>query len=111
MPSGPGAFPFKKLLISLLISSIKIIGLILSAFYSIIVFILMSLRSAIPVLGKNLAAKMSAFVVLLSVKGSSVDLLKSGKWGSAFTTLTFLFHFNRIQSPLLYGLVWSSVIS
>jgi len=39
----------------------------------------MSLRSAIPVLGKNLAARISAFVILLSVKGSLVDLLRSGR--------------------------------
>jgi len=96
MPSSPRAFPFKRLIISLLISSIKIIGLILSVLYSVIASILVSLRSAIPVLGKNLTIKMSAFVVLLSIKGSLMDLLRSGKWGSAFTTLTFLLYFNKI---------------
>jgi len=40
----------------------------------------MSLRSTVPVLGKNLAAKISAFVILLSVKGSSVDLLRFSRW-------------------------------
>ena len=51
---GPKAFPFKRLLINLLISFIKIIGLILNTFYSIIAFILILLKSIILVLGKNL---------------------------------------------------------
>jgi hypothetical protein len=69
MLSNPKAFSFGRLLISLLISSIEIIGLILSTLYSVIASVLISLRSAIPVLGKNLAARMLAFTVLLSVKG------------------------------------------
>jgi len=77
MLSSPRAFLFRRLLISLLISSIKIIGLILSTFYSLIISI--SLRSAIPVLGKNLAIRILAFIILLSVKGSLVDLLRSSK--------------------------------
>jgi len=77
MPSSPKAFLFKRLLISLLISSIKMVGLILSIFYSFIVSIL--LRSAILVLGKNLAVKISAFIILLSIKGFLVDLLRSSR--------------------------------
>src|SRR6266702_3943834 len=57
VPSHPRAFPFGRVLINLLI------GLILSALCSIVAFISMLLKSVIPVLGKNLAAKMSAFVV------------------------------------------------
>jgi len=79
MPSSLKALLFKRLLISLLISSIVIIGLILSALCSVITSILILLRSAIPVLEKNLAAKISAFIVLLSIKGSLVDLLRSSK--------------------------------
>jgi len=96
MPSSPKAFLFRRLIISLLISSIKIIGLILSVLYSVITSILVSLRSAVPVLGKNLAIRISAFIVLLFVKGSLIDLLRSSKWGSAFTTLAFLLYFNKI---------------
>jgi len=88
--------PFRRLLISLLISSVEIIGLILSTLYSIVASVLISLRFAILVLGKNLAARISAFIVLLSVKGSLIDLLRSSKWGSAFATLAFLLHFNKI---------------
>jgi len=77
MLSSPKAFLFKRLLISLLISSIKIVGLILNTFCSLIVSIL--LRFAVPVLGKNLAVKISAFIILLSVKGSLVDLLRSSR--------------------------------
>jgi len=77
MLSGPKAFLFRKLLISLLISFVKIVGLILSTFCSFIVS--MSLRSAILVLGKNLAVRISAFIILLSVKGSLVDLLRSSR--------------------------------
>ena len=79
MPFSPRAFPFRRLVINLLISSIKIIGLILSVLYSIIISILVSLKSAIPVLGKNLAIKMSAFMVLLSIKGFLINLLRSSK--------------------------------
>jgi len=71
------AFLFKKLLINLLISFIKIIGLILNTLCFIVVFI--SLKSAILILGENLAAKISIFIVLLFIKGSLIDLLKSNK--------------------------------
>ena len=94
--SGPRAFLFRSLLISLLISSIKIIGLILSVPYSIISFILILLRSAALVLGKKLAARILAFVELLSIRGSLIDLLRSSRWGSAFIILTFLLYFNKI---------------
>jgi len=77
MPFSPRAFPFKKLLISLLISSVKTVGLILSIFCSLIVSIL--LRSAILVLEKNLAIRILAFIILLSVKGSLVNLLRSSR--------------------------------
>jgi len=77
MPSSPKTFLFRRLLINLLISSVKIIGLILSIFYSFIISI--SLRSTILVLGKNLAVKISAFIILLSIKESLVDLLKSSR--------------------------------
>jgi len=96
MPSSPRAFPLGRLLISLPISSVKIIGLIMSALCSIVASILILLRSAILVLGKNLAVRISAFIVFLSIKGSLMDLLRSGRWGSAFTILAFLLHFNRI---------------
>jgi len=74
MPFSPKAFLFRRLIISLLISSIKIVGLILSIFCSLIVSIL--LRSTILVLGKNLAIKILAFIILLFIKGSLVDLLR-----------------------------------
>jgi len=96
MPSGPKALSFKKPLISLLISFIKIIGLILSALYSVITFVLILLKSTILVLRKNLAAKISAFKILLFIKGSLINLLKSNKWESAFAMLAFLLHFNKI---------------
>jgi len=79
MPFSPRALLFRRLLISLLISSIKIVGLILSALYSIIASILISLRSTILVLGKNLAIRISTFIVLLSIKGSLIDLLRSSR--------------------------------
>jgi len=72
------------------------VGLILSALYFIVASGLILLRSAVPVLGKNLVIRMFAFIVLLSVKGSLIDLLRSSRWGSAFTILAFLLHFNRI---------------
>ena len=57
---------------------------------------LILLRSAALILGKKLAARMSAFIELLSVRGSLIDLLRSSKWGSAFAILAFLLYFNRI---------------
>jgi hypothetical protein len=100
MPFSPRAFLFKKFIISLLIFSVKIIGLILSTLYSIIISILILLRSTVLALGKNLTIKISAFTVLLSVKGSLINLLKFSRWGSAFTILAFLLHFNK--SKVLY---------
>ena len=79
IPFGPRAFPFRRPLISLLISSIKTIGLILSTLYSIITSILILLRSATPVLGKKLATRISAFIKLLPIRGSLIDLLRSSK--------------------------------
>ena len=79
IPSGPRAFLFGRLLISLLISSIKIVGLILSALYSIIASILILLRSTTLVLGKKLAARILAFAELLPIRGSLIDLLRSSK--------------------------------
>jgi len=70
-------FLFKRLLISLLIFFIKIIKLILSTLYFIIIFIL--LKSTILVFRKNLAIKILTFIVLLFVKGSLVDFLRSNK--------------------------------
>jgi len=77
MLSSPKAFPFRRLLISLLISSVEIVGLILNIFCSFIVSI--SLRSTILVLGKNLAIRILAFIILLSVKGFLVNLLRSSR--------------------------------
>ena len=77
--SSPRAFPFRRLLISLLISSIKIVGLILSVLCSINASILVLLRSTAPVLGKKLAARILAFLELLSVRGSLIDLLRSSR--------------------------------
>jgi len=79
MLSNFKALLFRRLLISLLISFIKIIGLILSALYSIIAFILILLKSTIPILRKNLAIKISTFIVLLFIKGFLINLLKSNK--------------------------------
>ena len=79
IPFSPKAFLFKRLLISLLISSIEIIGLILSAFCSVIASVLISLKSAVLVLGKNLAVRISAFIMLLFIRGSLMDLLRSSR--------------------------------
>jgi len=51
----------------------------LSTLYFIVVSILILLRSAILVLEKNLAIRISAFIILLFIKGSLIDLLRSGK--------------------------------
>jgi len=77
MLSSLRAFLFRRLLISLPISSIKIVGLILSIFCSLIISIL--LRSAILVLKKNLAIRILAFIILLSIKGSLINLLRSSR--------------------------------
>ena len=79
MPFDLRAFLFKKLLISLLIFSIKIIGLILSTLYFIIVSVLILLRSTILVIEKNLTVKILAFMVLLFIKGFLIDFLKPSK--------------------------------
>jgi len=77
MPSSLKTFLFGRLLISLLIFSAKIIGLILNTLCSIVVSIL--LKSIIPVFKKNLAIKISIFMVLLSIKGFLIDFLRSSK--------------------------------
>jgi len=77
MLSSFKTFPFKRLLINLPIFSAEIIGLILNTLCSIIICI--SLKSTIPIFEKNLATKMLTFIVLLSIKGSLVDLLRSNK--------------------------------
>jgi len=41
--------------------------------------IAISLKFAIPVLGKNLTIKILAFIVLLLIKGSLINLLRSNK--------------------------------
>jgi len=79
MPFSFKALLFKKLLINLLIFFIKIIGLILSALCSIITSILILLKFAILVLEKNLAVKISAFIILLFIKGFLIDLLRFSK--------------------------------
>jgi len=79
MPFSSKAFLFKKLLISLLIFSIKIIGLILNTLYSIIASILILLKFTIFVLGKNLVVKISVFIILLFIKGSLINFLMSSK--------------------------------
>jgi len=79
MPFSFKAFPFKKVLISLLISFIKIIKLILNTLCSIITFFIILLKSTIPVLGQNLTIKILAFVVLLFIKKSLINPLKSSK--------------------------------
>jgi len=76
---GFRALLFKKLFINLLISFFNIIGLIFSALYSIITFILILLKFIILVLGKNLAIKMSIFIILLFIKKPLIDLLRSNK--------------------------------
>jgi len=73
------ALLFKTLLINLLISFFDIIGLILSALYSIIIFILTLLKFTILVFKKNLAIKISTFIVLLLIKGSLIDFLRFNK--------------------------------
>jgi len=72
-------FLYRKLLISLLISSIKIIKLILNTLCFIVTSITILLKSIILVLGKNLTIKILAFIVLLSIKESLVDFLRSSK--------------------------------
>jgi len=79
MPFSPKTLPFKKLLISLLISSFNIKKLILNALYSIITSILILLKFAILVFKKNLAAKISIFIILLLIKGFLIDLLRFNK--------------------------------
>jgi len=79
MPFNFKTLLFKKLLISLLISSFKIIKLILNTLYSIIAFILILLKSTILVLRKNLAIKISIFIILLFIKGSLINLLRSSR--------------------------------
>jgi len=71
--------PFKRLLISLLIFSFNIIKLILNALYSLIAFILILLKFIFLVFKKNLAIKISTFIILLLIKKSLVDFLKSNK--------------------------------
>ena len=70
-------FLFKRLLINLLIFFIKIIGLILSTPYFIIVSIL--LKFIILILRKNLVIKILAFIILLFIKGFLINFLKSNK--------------------------------
>jgi len=70
-------FLFKRLLIGLLIFSIKIIGLILNTLCFIIVSIL--LKSAILIFRKNLAIKILIFIILLSIKKSLINLLRFNK--------------------------------
>jgi len=79
MLSSFKTFLFRRLLINLLIFSIKIMGLILNTLYSIIAPIAILLRFTILVLGKNLAIKILVFIVLLSIKGFLIDFLKSSK--------------------------------
>jgi len=77
MPFSFKTFLFKKLLINLLISFIKMLGLILNTLCFIVVSIL--LKFIIPVFRKNLTAKILIFIVLLFIKGSLIDLLRSNK--------------------------------
>jgi len=77
MPFSFKAFPFKRLLINLPIFSTKIIGLILNTLNFIIVFIL--LKFTIFIFGKNLTTKILIFIVLLSIKGSLINFLRSSK--------------------------------
>jgi len=77
MPFSFKAFLFEKLLISLLIFSTEIIGLILNTLYLIVVSIL--LKSTILVFRKNLAIKILIFIVLLFIKGSLLDFLRFNK--------------------------------
>jgi len=87
IPFSPKTFLFKRLLISLLISFIKIIGLVLNTLYSIIAFILILPKSTILILPKstililekNLAIKMLVFIVLLFIKGFLINFLRSNK--------------------------------
>jgi len=72
-------FPFKRLLINLLISSIKIVGLILNTLYFIITSIIILLKFTILVLGKNLAIKILVFIILLFIKVFLINLLRSSK--------------------------------
>ena len=76
---NPKAFLFKRLLINLLISSVKIIGLILSAFYFIVASITILLKFIILVLGKNLFVKVLGFIMLLFIKEPLIDFLRSNK--------------------------------
>ena len=55
------------------------VGLILSALYSINASILILLRSTTLVLEKKLAARILAFIESLSIRGSLIDLLRSSR--------------------------------
>jgi len=79
MPFSLKTLLFKKLLINLLISSFNIIGLILNALYSIIASISILLNFIILIFKKNLAIKISTFIILLLIKGSLIDLLRLSK--------------------------------
>jgi len=76
---SPKAFLFKRLLISLLILSIKIVGLILNTLYFIIASIIILLKFIVLVLRKNLAIKILIFIVLLFIKVFLINFLKSSK--------------------------------
>jgi len=79
MLSSPKALLFKRLLISLLISSFNIIEVILNTLYSVITSILILLKFNISIFRKNLAIKISAFIILLFIKGFLVNLLRFNK--------------------------------
>jgi len=79
IPSSLKAFRFERFLINLLIFFIKILRLISSTLWSIITSIMILLKSIIPVLGKNLATRILAFIILSPIKGSLVDLLRFSK--------------------------------
>jgi len=57
-------------------------------------FTIILLKSIILVLEKNLTAKILIFIILLFIKRSLINLLRSSKWGSTFTILIFLLYFN-----------------
>ena len=101
--SGPGALLFGSFLTSPHISSGEMFGLMLTSLRSGYSLLAMSLRSVLPVVGKNFSAKIFAFSLLSAISGLAEDLLRSGRWGSSCgAPAYFRLHCDRVQSPLLW---------
>ena len=94
---------FRSFLTSLHISSDEIFGLTSTSLRSGCSSLAMSLRSALPIVGKNFSAKIFAFSLLSAVSRLSGDLLRFGRWGSSCDTPAhFWLYRDKVQSPLLW---------